>query len=487
MTRRTLSLVLLLTLASGLRLTGAEKMNVLFVAADDLRPALACAGDPYAKTPNIDKLAARGTVFTRAYCQQAVCSPSRSSLLTGRRPDTTKVYDLVTHFRKALPDVVTLPQHFKTNGYHAHGVGKIYHGGYDDAPSWSVPWEATKGKNFGPDGQKVLADLKAKAKAAKEDETRVRGLPFEAPDVADDYLNDGWTANRAIEILKARKGKAEPFFLAVGLAKPHLPFVAPKKYWGMYDASKLPVAESSEPAKDAPKFAPQFGGELRAYHDIPKTGAVPKDTARKLVHGYYAAVSYMDAQLGKVLDALKEQGFADNTVVILWGDHGWHLGDHGIWCKHTNYELATRAALVMSAPNQKVKGKSTDGLVEFVDIYPTLADVCGLPKPDGVEGYSFAPLLDDPKAPWKAAAFSQYPRGGKDTGPLMGYAVRTDRFRYVEWRKRDTADVVARELYDHKTDPNEDTNVATDPANKAVVDALAKQLAAGWKNNAPPK
>ena len=350
-----------------------------------------------------------------------------------------------------------------------------------------MPWEGTKGRPFGPDGQKLLAELRTKAKANKEDETRVRGLPFEAPDVADDYLNDGWTANRAIEILKQRKGQKDPFFLAVGFAKPHLPFVAPKKYWDLYNPAKLPVAESAEPPRDAPKFAPQFGGELRVYHDIPKSGPVPKDTARKLVHGYYAAVSYMDAQLGRVLAALDDQGFADDTVVVLWGDHGWHLGDHGMWCKHTNYETATRAALVVSVPGQKGAGKATDALVEFVDIYPTLAEVCRLPKPDGVEGSSFAPLLDDPKRPWKAAAFSQYPRGGKDTGPLMGYAVRTDRYRYVEWRKRDGTGVVARELYDHQTDPDEGRNVAGDPANKGVVEKLANQLAAGWTGNAPAK
>lgn len=465
-----------------------KKRNVLFLAVDDLKPALACAGDPHAKTPNLDRLAARGTVFTRAYCQQAVCSPSRSSLLTGRRPDTTRVYDLVTHFRKALPDVVTLPQHFKNNGYYAHGVGKIYHGGYDDPPSWSVPWEGTKGRNFGPEGQKVLAGLKAKARAAGEDETKVRGLPFEAPDVADNYLNDGWTADRAIAILKSRAGRAEPFFLAVGFAKPHLPFVAPKKYWDLYDPATLPVAGPAVPPQDAPRFAPQFGGELRQYHDIPKTGAVPQETARRLVHGYYAAVSYMDAQVGRVLDALKEQGLADDTVVILWGDHGWHLGDHGMWCKHTNYEQATRAALVMSVPGQKAAGQRTDALVEFVDIAPTLAEACGLPKLDGVEGYSFAPLLDDPKRPWKAAAFSQYPRGGgPGVGPLMGYAIRTDRYRYVEWRRRDGGQVVARELYDHQNDPAEDRNVAGQAENRAVVERLAKQLAAGWKDNAPPR
>ncbi|MFO0801381.1 MAG: sulfatase [Gemmataceae bacterium] len=462
--------------------------NVLFVAVDDLRPALGCAGDPHAKTPVIDQLASRGTVFTRAYCQQAVCSPSRSSLLTGRRPDTTKVYDLVTHFRTALPDVVTLPQHFRQHGYYVHGVGKIYHPGYNDERSWSVPWEATKGKGFGPDGQRVLADAKAKAKADNADVTKVRGLPVEAPEVPDGELNDGWTADRVIEILKQRKGKAEPFFLAVGFAKPHLPFVAPKRYWDQYDAASLPVSTSAEPPAGAPKFAPQFGGELRAYVGIPKAGPVAEATARRLVHGYYAAVSYMDAQLGRVLDSLRESGFADNTVVVLWGDHGWHLGDHGMWCKHTNYELATRAALVVSAPGQRAPGRPCDRLVEFVDVYPTLSDVCRLPAPAGVEGSSFAPLLDDPAKPWKAAAFSQYPRpGGPGVGPLMGYAVRTDTHRYVEWRKRDGGEVVARELYDHRTDAAEDRNVAADPAHRDAVAGLARRLADGWRANAPPK
>jgi len=461
------------------------KPNVLFIALDDLRPALACAGDPYAKTPNIDALAASGTAFTRAYCQQAVCSPSRSSLLTGRRPDSTKVYDLVTHFRKALPDVVTLPQHFKNNGYYSHGLGKIYHGGYDDKPSWSVPWEATQGKHFGADGLKLMGELKAKAKAANADATKIRGLPFEAPEVADDYLNDGWTANRAIEILGERKGKNEPFFLAVGFAKPHLPFVAPKKYWDLYDPAKLPVAASSEPPKGAPSYAPQFGGELRQYHGIPKSGAIPADQARQLVHGYHAAASFADAQIGRLLAALKEKGLAENTIVILWGDHGWHLGDHGMWCKHTNYEMATRAALVMRIPGQKATGKPSERFVEFVDIFPTLAEVCGLPKPEGVEGFSFAPLLNDPKKEWKLAAFSQYPRGSKETGPLMGYAVRTEGYRYVEWRKKGTADVVSRELYDHKADPNEDVNIADDSKNRAIIEQHAKILADGWKANTP--
>ncbi len=480
MIRSLLALALL-----ALPLSAAEKTNVLFIAVDDLRPALGCLGDPAAKTPNIDKLAAGGTAFLRAYCQQAVCSPSRSSLLTGCRPDTTKVYDLVTHFRTHIPSVVTLPQHFKQNGYHVRGVGKIYHGGYDDPPSWSEPWERPKGFGFGPAGQKELAKAKEEAKTKNEDVTRVRGLPTEAPEVDDEYLNDGAVAKRAIELLRANKEKGQPFFLAVGFLKPHLPFVAPKKYWDMQDVSKLPKPGPAERPKDAPAFAPQNGGELRAYIDMPKSGPIPDADAKKLVHGYYAAVSYMDAQVGKVLDELKALGLDGNTVVVLWGDHGWHLGDHGMWCKHTNYEKATRAALVVRAPKQKAKDRRNRSLVEFVDIYPTLAELCGLPKPAHLEGHSFAKLLDDPNAKGKAAAFSQYPRGSKETGPLMGYAMKTDRYRYVEWRDRKTGAVKAKELYDHDVDPNEDVNIAGSPGGGVLLQNLETQMKAGWKGAAP--
>jgi arylsulfatase A-like enzyme len=474
----------MLTLAAFL-LSAPARPNVLFVAVDDLRPAVGCMGDRYAKTPHLDAWMQRGTVFDRAYCQQAVCSPSRTSLLTGRRPDTTRVYDLVTHFRDTIPDVVTLPQHFKQNGYAVRGLGKIYHGGYDDKASWSAPHEGNFGSGFGPAGQKRLAELKAEAKAAGQDVGKVRGLPTEAPDVPDDALADGKLASRAVELMGQLAGKSEPFFLAVGFLKPHLPFVAPKKYWDLYDPATLPAATTADPPAGAPKFAPQFGGELRQYDGMPKSGPVSAADARRLVHGYYAAASFTDANVGRLLAELDRLKLRDNTVVILWGDHGWHLGDHGMWCKHTNYELATRSALLMSKPGQK-PGRTT-ALVEFVDIYPTLAEVCGLPAPAGVEGHSFAPLLDDPARPWKAAAFSQYPRGSKDTGPVMGYAVRTASHRYVEWRKRGTAEVVARELYDHAADPGEDVNVADRPANAAVVAELGKRLAAGWQGNAPPR
>jgi arylsulfatase A-like enzyme len=461
-----------------------NRLNVLFIAVDDLKPALACAGDPIAKTPNIDRLAARGTTFTRAYCQQAVCSPSRSSLMTGHRPDSTKVYDLETHFRKALPEVVTLSQHFKNHGYTARGVGKIYHGGYDDPASWSAPWEPTRGASFGPVGQKRIGQLKAEAKAAGNDVSKVRGLPTEAPEVPDTALNDGWTAERAIAILREPGFQAQPFFLAVGMVKPHLPFVAPKKYWDLYDPATLPMPTNLKPPTNAPAYAPQLGGELRAYDGIPKSGPISPEMTRQLIHGYYAAVSYMDAQVGRLLDALEQQGLTKNTIVILWGDHGWHLGDHSIWCKHTNYEKATRSALVVSRPGQKVAGEQCSALVEFVDIYPTLAQLAGLPAPTDVQGTSFAPLLDDPKRPWKAAAFSQYPRRVQAHGPLMGYAVRTDRYRYVEWRKTKDNSVIDRELYDHATDPDENINIAAD--NPAIVQQHAERLRQGWAANQPP-
>lgn len=479
-------------LGAAFSVIAAEKkpLNVLFIPVDDLKPTIGCFGDSIAKTPNIDRIAAKGTVFLRAYCQQAVCSPTRSSLLTGRRPDSTKVYDLVTHFRTALPDVVTLPQHFKNNGYYVRGVGKVYHSGYDDPKSWSAPWENTTGKAYGPeeleDIAKRLAEAKKKGVDTSKRQNQVRGRPASAPDVPDDFLNDGATAARGLELLREAKAKNQPFFLSVGFLKPHLPFVAPKKYWDLYDASKFHVFPSdTKPPQGSPEYAAQFGGELRTYNTMPKSGPIPQDEARKLVHGYYAAVSYMDAQVGRLLDELDKLGLAENTVVILWGDHGWHLGDHGIWCKHTNYEQATRAAMLMSAPGQKAPGKKCDALVEYADIYPTLAEVCGLPKPDGVEGHSFAPLLDDPAKSWKVAAFSQYPRAkGKD--PVMGYAVRTDRYRYVEWKKKDGS-VDAVELYDMQTDPGELVNIAAKPESKDVLARHAAILKSGWQGNTPPQ
>jgi iduronate 2-sulfatase len=483
------------------------KPNILFIAVDDLRPELGCYGRDYIKSPNIDRLAGAGMVFNHAYCQQAVCSPSRSSLLTGTRPDTTKVWDLVTHFRAAIPDVVTLGQHFKQHGYFVQGMGKIYHGGYDDPPTWSVPWQTPTAIKYAlpenraldqrqyegePDGN-VAPRAKKKAKAGvtpgapASSGLNVRGPAFEGADVPDNTFQDGKVAELAVSMLRELSKKPEPFFLAVGFIKPHLPFVSPKKYWDLYDPTKIQLAPNKFRPKDAPDYAILPGGELRSYHGIPE-GSIPDDLARQLKHGYYAAVSYMDAQVGKVLDELDRLGLRKNTIVILWGDHGWKLGEHDAWCKHSNCENDTNAPLIISVPGMKNAGRRTDALVEFVDIYPTLSELAGLALPKHLEGTSFKPLLDEPNRPWKPAAFSQYPRnaGRSGGGALMGYSMRTDRYRFTVWVARDDhTRVDAIELYDHQTDPQENTNIARLPANAALVERLMAQWRRGWQGALP--
>ncbi|MDQ1256849.1 MAG: iduronate 2-sulfatase [Candidatus Hydrogenedentes bacterium] len=465
----------------------APKTNVLFIAVDDLRPQLGCYGDPMVKTPNLDRLAGRGTVFQRAYCQQAVCSPSRTSLLTGRRPDTTRVYDLVVHFRKNLPDVATLPEWFKQHGYHAQGFSKIFHDGLDDKQSWTVPhWNPDAKSYLLPENQALVERLKAEAKVggSKKKRDRIRGVPWEAPDAADNELADGKTADKAIETLAGLTDK--PFFLAVGFRRPHLPFIAPKKYWDLYNRDDIQLADNPFAPKDAPDCALTDWGELRNYYGMPKEGPVSDDQARSLIHGYYASASYTDAQIGRVIDELERLGLRERTAIVVWGDHGWQLGEHGLWCKHTNFETSAHAPLIMSAPGQKAAGGKTDALVEFVDIYPSLCEVCGLPLSEGLEGTSFAPLLDDPARPWKTAAFSQYPRFKEGVGLLMGYSMRTDRYRFTAWKCADKKEFAEYELYNHQTDADENVNIAGLPENEALVKELAAKLDAGWRQAGPP-
>ncbi len=479
----------------------AERPNILFVAVDDLRPEFGAYGASYIKSPNLDRIAKAGLTFTRAYCQQAVCSPTRSSLMTGTRPDTTKVWDLETHFRTALPNVVTLGQHFKNHGYFVQGMGKIYHGSFDDAPTWSVPWQSSRGQAYGLPANLALNNRQPAAPAAAADSVKKsgkkkkeatprnsRGPAFEGADVPDDTFTDGQNATLAVAALAQLAKKKEPFFLAVGFAKPHLPFVAPKKYWDLYDPAKIQLAPNKFRPKDAPDYAIQPGGELRSYHGIPQ-GSIPDDLARQLKHGYYASISYMDAQLGRVLDELDRLDLRKNTIVILWGDHGWKLGEHDAWCKHSNAENDTNGALLLSVPGMKNTGAKSNAIVEFVDIYPTLAELAGLPLPKHLEGVSFKPLLDNPQRPWKQAAFSQYPRnaGQSSVGALMGYSMRTERYRFTVWVGRDDhSKIDAIELYDHQTDPQENTNIAKVPANAALVDKLMVQWRAGWKGAEPP-
>jgi len=495
-----LAAMLLLAFSGAARVEAAGRLNVLFIAVDDLRPDLGCYGVDWVKSPHIDRLAAGGTVFNRAYCQQAVCSPSRTSLLTGRRPDTTRIYDLSTHFRAHLPDVVTLPQYFKQNGYHTQSIGKVYHGGLDDPLSWSAPSIKAQGKWYCD--PKIVARLQAERKKIKNPRRqivkrdpktgvvlhikrvgrRVNGPASEVADVDEHELPDGHTTDVAIELLRDYKKNPErPFFLAVGYLKPHLPFVAPKKYYDLYDPQQIGQPDNPYPPMDCPPIALTDWGELRAYWDIGRDAPtpLPPEKTLQLRHAYYACVSYVDAQIGRLLDALDQLGLADDTIVILWGDHGWQLGEHGLWCKHTNFELATRAPLIVRAPNQSHPGARTDALVEFVDIYPTLCELAGLPLPDGLEGTSMVPVMNDPDRPWKSAAFSQYPRAGG----VMGYSMRTDRYRYTEWRK--DGQVVARELYDHKYDPAENVNVVDRPQHRELVQSLSRQLQAGWQAARP--
>jgi arylsulfatase A-like enzyme len=491
--RNALSLILFAFTSSlpfHLQAAEAERLNVLFIASDDMRPELGCYGATQVHSPNLDRLAARGTTFLRAYCQQAVCSPSRSSLMTGLRPDTIRIWDLATHFRDNVPDVVTLAQQFKNHGYHTERLGKIYHTGHgnrDDKFSWSRSVNYPGAPRYGPEGdahlKRLMTEARAKGVDVKDNRFRPRGLPWESPDVADNELADGMIAENAIKLMN--EVKDQPFFLAVGFLNPHLPFVAPKRYWDLYDPDSIRLADNPHAPKGVPEFAMTTWGELRKYYGMPDEGPLTDEQARSMIHGYYAAISYVDAQVGRLLDELDRLDLAGNTIVVFWGDHGWKLGEHGSWCKHTNFELDTHAPMLISSPSQKAAGSKTKALVEFVDIYPTLCDLAGLPIPDSLEGFSAAPLLDDPNRPWKTAAFSQYPRSvGKKK--LMGYSMRTDQYRFTRWQLQNNPQKVeAVELYDHLEDPAENVNIAADPANAELVERLTQQYLEGWRGALP--
>lgn len=469
--------------------------NVLFISVDDLRPELGCYGS-IAKTPNIDKLAAGGTTFMKAYCQQALCAPSRASIMTGLRPSALGVTNLVTHIRLNTPSIVTLSQQFKNHGYHAQSFGKIYHPGLDDPDSWSAPAYFPPGPEYVSTQtmQRLVALRKEKqgdryipgsAPAVtthpvsglglkyKHPKTIVMGPSTEAPDVPDDVLEDGQSAQRAIDALAALKDK--PFFLAVGFNRPHLPFVAPKKYWDLYDREKIKIAPNQFPPKDVPPSAMNQVGEHTTYWDIPTTN-IAAEKQRELIHGYYASVSHVDALVGELLRKLDDLELRENTIVVLWGDHGYLLGEHGLWCKHNNFELSTRVPLIISAPGQKMQGAKTDAVVELVDVYPTLCDLAGLPKPrHEMPGKSLAPLLASPEKPGiKDVAYSEYPvRGG-----IIGYSMRTRRYRYTEWRKVNSKTLVGTELYDHQNDPHENENIAAQSEN--ITQSLSPKLREGW-------
>lgn len=477
------------SLAAG---AGAKKpLNVLFIAADDLKPLLGCYGVPLIKTPNIDRLAAGGLLFNRAYCQQAVCAPSRNSLLTSLHCDTIGIYDLATFFRTTVPDAVTLPQFFKQHGYQTQSLGKIFHtghGNHDDPASWSAPsWRPKGGMYASPENRdtekKKYETARAQGIPAAQMPRLPNGPATECADVADAAYSEGLIAAEAIRQLGQLKN--QPFFLAVGFLKPHLPFCAPKKYWDLYQRSDFKLPQRQTLPEGTPELASNQSSEPRSYSDIPKLGPIDEASGLKLLHGYHATVSYLDAQVGKVLAELDRQGLAESTVVILWGDHGWHLGDHGLWSKHTNFEQAARVPLIIRVPGQKNAGVKTDALVEFVDIYPSLAQLCALPVPEKIEGTSFVPLLDDPRRPWKKAAFHLFPRAVKGQGKYLGKAVRTDRYRLVEWTTPGKPALTKLELYDYEKDPEETVNLAAHPEHAGTVKELRELLQKGWRAALP--
>ncbi len=467
--------VLILALAPGETTAASKtKKNVLFIAVDDLRVELGCYGNTIVKSPNIDKLAARGTLFTRAYCQQAVCNPSRASLLTGLRPSTLGIWDLPTHFRQKIPDVVTLPQAFKQQGYFTQNIGKIFHNWRQDdyrgdALSWSVP-AVMHYNSHGSDKARVSGKLPPNLVNVPRCEMR---------DVPDEAYFDGRVAELAVKTLQELRQKQQPFFLAVGFWKPHAQFNPPRKYWDLYDRKTISLPANPAPPRDVPPIALHDSREiLRGFRERPDTKPTDEDV-RTLRHGYYAATSYVDAQVGKVVDELDRLGMADNTIIVFWSDHGFHLGEHGLWAKTSNFELDARVPMIIATPHGK-GGQRTSALVELLDLYPTLADLCELSAPKNLEGISLRTILDNPRATVKPAAFTWHPRpayppAGNDP-EVMGYSLRTDRYRYTEWRNHQTGKVLARELYDHQVDPRETRNLIKNPPEKQAFQTAVRLL-----------
>ncbi|WP_282123849.1 sulfatase [Algibacter mikhailovii] len=516
-----------------------KKPNILFIGIDDLRPELGCYGSDIAISPNLDKLASQGLLFNNAYCQQAICGPSRASLLSGIRPETSGVFHNYIKFREVNPDVVTLPQHFINNGYEAVYTGKIFHhGDLDDEKSWSrlpaVDSMNSKGIKK-PVGFALEKNIKERTATKKEMIAKygdvakyglAMGQAYESADVPDNTYRDGYNTELAIATMKEMIAKGDkPFFLGLGFNKPHLNWVSPKKYWDLYDREKIKLTTQMESPIDGAAMGLHASFELRVRSGIPKQGEIDDELAITLKHAYLACVSYVDAQIGKMIAALEEAGVRDNTIIIVWSDHGWHLGDMGIWGKATNYEIATRVPMMIWTPDMPKgsQGKTTDALVELIDMYPTLSDLAGLEIPAHVEGTSFKTLIDNPDTEWKTAAFSQFPSPAlrewgaftirpamRETyfGPLlkevegkikaqqgnkwdrdlfennlMGYAMRTENYRFIVWKDRanEEKEPLFVELFDHTTDPKETKNIAY--SNPELVNKLMNQFNKGWQGN----
>lgn len=437
------------------------KVNILMIAVDDLRPELGCYGNQLIKSLNIDQLASEGILFKNSFCNIPTCGASRASLLTSTRPTRHRYWRFNDRADQLHPGAIPISQHFKNNGYKTISNGKVFHDQEDHAQSWDVNWRLQKKDSEGYNNYLLPENIRLQKEGDQ------RGPSYEASEVPDSAYNDGKLALKTIQDIKGLKDAEKPFFLAVGFAKPHLPFNAPQKYWDLYSRADFsPTAQENWP-ENAPNKAFHRFGELRTYHGIPQEGPVDDSLSVTLQHGYYAAVSYVDQLIGMVLDALDESGLRENTVVVLWGDHGWNLGEHGLWCKHCNFKTSLHAPLIISAPDIP-KRKSVESLVEFIDIYPTIAELSGLPIPGTVKGKSLVPVLENPEAHHKDFVISQFQKG---------LTIKTEQYAYTEWRDDDDT-LLAKMLYDHMEDPTESNNLAIDPKYAGIIDSLSSLMMA---------
>lgn len=471
-------LALFVAIWSGTSLQAGVR-NVLFIAVDDLRCELGAYGSSFIKTPNLDRLAAEGTFFKQSYCQIPLCGPSRASLMTGRYPETLKMFDNSRSWRDRNPDAVSLAQHFKNHGYSSIAAGKIYHNGLlhlDDA-SWSDPnipfWANSLREDYrNQDSLITLAEMEEKVvKAGASHDIHMESLPvvppYENQQVADEETTDGRIAQFGMEQLQRFRDSGEPFFLALGFHKPHLSFNAPEKYWDLYDRDALPSAPNLNVPEE---YFKQYYNSwyIRQFKNMPKEGPFPKETAKTLRHAYFACVSFVDAQIGKVLDELKRLGLDNDTLVVLWGDHGYLLNDHGVFGKHNHFEQALRAPLIVSVPKMKQAGV-VSGPVEFIDIYPTVCELVGMPIPDGVQGRSQVKALLSGDSV-RNAAYSVY---GNPNG-VFSRSIRTKQYRYIEWVRNGRREHQA--LFDYQTDPQETRNLIDEVPYEQTVKVLENEI-----------
>ncbi|MCA9176755.1 MAG: sulfatase, partial [Planctomycetales bacterium] len=458
-----------------------QRPNILFIAVDDLRPSLGCYGDELAISPHIDSLANRGTRFDRAYCQVAVCNPSRASLMTGQRPDDLGVWTLPIHFREARPLAVTLPQWLRRFGYTAVSHGKIYHNPTPDPQSWSEPIRPLPQlPDAYPDGTRGRIRA-AQLELPRNDwrKNNLRGPGTGISQLDEQQLVDGARTEMAIEDLKRLGKSGQPFFLAMGYIRPHLPWIAPEKFWKLHDPAKLKPIQNAFVTPNTPEYALSNNYELRHYvdlMDIPtphESREVSEQQARHLLHAYYACVTYVDSLIGQLLKALDDEGLRDNTIVVLWSDHGWKLGEHRGWGKMSNYEIDTRVPLIIAAPGHEPGVVNQP--VELLDLFPTLCELAGVERPDFAAGSSLAGLLANPNSAESRVAYSQYYRRLGDDEEYMGYAMRTPTHRFVEWREFATGKPTTLELYDHREEHAETRNIVHDVPSQ-LVEQLQQQL-----------